>query len=68
MRLRNDGTTLYYDYSSDGTIWTNAFSELISASGLTTVTGIGIGGITAALITNADLHVISFTYGANATF
>jgi hypothetical protein len=73
IRLRNDGTTLYYDYSNDGASWTNAYSEAISASGLAAVVSVGLGGICIdnswGLVLGLDnLHVISLDIGNNATF
>lgn len=66
-RLRNDGTTLSYDYSMDGAKWNNAGTQAVGA--FITPTKIGIGGVsvtsTASYFT--DLSVSSWYTTATAT-
>jgi hypothetical protein len=42
-RLRNDGTTLYFDISLDGSNWTNFYSEAVGA--FITPNAYGFGGV-----------------------
>jgi len=66
-QLRNNGTTMYFDYSVDGANYINAFSEAVGT--FLTPTNIGFGGlsITSAAQPNIVVNLLSWTVAANAT-
>jgi len=68
MRLRNDGTTLYYDISLDGSNWHNLYSQLVSA--YVTPNSIAFGGLclTGGGFPFLDVDIISWTTTNSAAF
>jgi hypothetical protein len=52
MRMRNDGTNLYFDVSLDGAAWHNIYSEAVGA--FLTPNAIGYGGL-------CNLNSLGFT-------
>jgi len=48
VRLRNNGTTLYFDYSIDGSNWTNYYSESVGTFITPTAAGFGASLLPAA--------------------
>lgn len=67
VQLRNDGTTIYFDYSFDGVNFVNVYSEAIGS--FLTPTKIGFGGLSAvsggANLLQVDL--LAWTIVGNAT-
>jgi hypothetical protein len=66
MQLRNDGTTLFFDYSFDGQNFVNWYSELLSA--FITPTQIGFGGTsqTAGSAANVKCDLFNWATFGNA--
>jgi hypothetical protein len=67
LQLRNDGTTIYFDYSIDGANFINFFSEAVGT--FITPTKIGVGGLslTSGANPNVVANLLSWTVAANAT-
>jgi hypothetical protein len=67
FQLRNNGTTMYFDYSIDGANFINLFSEAVGT--FLTPTEFGFGGIsvTSGAEPNVIVNMLSWTVAANAT-
>jgi hypothetical protein len=66
IQLRNNGTSLYFDFSSDGSNFVNWYSELISA--YITPTKIGFGGLseTSGLAATVTADLLAWLVSTNA--
>jgi hypothetical protein len=65
LQLRNNGSTLYFDYSFDGTNFVNVYSE--SVGSFITPTAVGFGGVSAVGSTTSLLSdLISWSSANNA--
>lgn len=64
-RLRNNGTTLFVDVSSDGSNWTNYYSEAVGA--YLTPTGYGWGGVSRLASINSVMSLQGWLSTNSAT-
>ena len=58
-RFRNDGTTIYIDFSPDGSNWTNWYTEAVGA--WLTPTGVCFGGV--SITGTSSLYVVNSLQG-----
>lgn len=67
LQFRNDGTSIYFDWSVDGLNFTNLYSETMAT--FITPTSIGIGALSVANDTSqwVEVNVLGWNFVANAT-